>query len=124
MQKRRMEWNGWILPVVWLLSVIGFIALYCYACAVDGEWTTGFIVTTMFYYLLPQGFVFGVLFGRKEGGFWKLGWLLPVYYFLAAVLLLGRWGFEWAWLYPAGAALLGLLLGFFVHQIRKKLRQR
>ncbi len=124
MRKGRIKWSALALPVVWFISIAIFIALYCYAWILRSEWTTGFLVIMIYYYLLPQGVLFGILFGRKEGTVWNFKWLLPAYYFFATWFLLGRWSFSSLWLFPAGGAFIGLILGFSVHQIRKWLRQR
>lgn len=125
MQKHRVDWRKLILPIVWLVSVVVFLLDYWYACIQYFEWDTGYLLSTIYYVLMPQGFVFGILFGRKEGGFWNLKWLLPVYYFLAMWLLLRKSaGIDILWFWPAGASLFGLLLSFSVHQVRKKLWRR
>lgn len=119
MQKRRMEWNGWILPIVWLLSLVVYALLYLYACAIDGEWTTGFGITTL-YYFMPQAFLFGVLFGRKEGKLWRFRWLLPVFYYALIGSIFSYWKMDGWFLVTPCLALVGLLLGVSVHQIRKR----
>lgn len=123
MRKHQAKWRKRILPIAWLASVIFFLLYHWYAYIHDFEWYTGYLLGTIFYILMPQGFLFGILFGRKEGAVWNLKWLLPVYYFAAMWLLLRKSGFDWLWFWPAGAAMIGLLIGFSVHQVRKKLQQ-
>lgn len=118
MREHRIDWKNLMPFLAWLLSLAVYAALYGYACVLHGEWTTGFAVTTL-YYFMPSGLLFGLLFGAKEGRFWNLKWLLPVFYYVLFGILFSVWKLYIWWLAPSGLALLGLLLSFSVYKFRK-----
>lgn len=119
MRKHQIESKDLLLLIAWLLSLAFYAVLYIYVFAQDRTGWTGFGVTSMYYCML-NGFLFGLLFGAKEGGFWNLKWLLPLVYYAICGMIAFRWLLFGWYLVPAGLTLAGLLMSFSIHKLRNR----